>query len=117
MNLDKNVPLQENAPELQEEEVVVSEVPEIPEISAARERGTPQLFINTSYNNESIDSKLLPQNIATGLAISEEHKSPDVLSSSTNVENLNLEASDGKRYSTASSENVETCLLYTSRCV
>lgn len=108
VNLDKNVPLQENAPELQEEEVVVSEVPEIPEISAARERGTPQLFINTSYNNESIDSKLLPQNIATGLAISEEHKSPDVLSSSTNVENLNLEASDGKRYSTASSENVET---------
>ncbi|CAI4046799.1 hypothetical protein SUVZ_11G2990 [Saccharomyces uvarum] len=107
VNLDKNEPLQENSPKLKEE-VMVSEIPEIPEINPARERNIPRLFINTSYNSESIDSKLLPQDIATGLTTSEERKSPDVLSSSPNVENLNLDASNEKRYSTASSENVET---------
>ncbi|CAI1558959.1 hypothetical protein SEUBUCD646_0K03050 [Saccharomyces eubayanus] len=105
VNLDENLPLPENTSQPQEEEDVV---PRIPEINVTRGKTTPQLFISTSYNSGSIDSKLFSQDIATGFATSKEGKSPDVLPSSPSVENLDFDASNEKRYSTASSEKVET---------
>ncbi|EJS42847.1 pxl1p [Saccharomyces arboricola H-6] len=92
----------------QEEEQEKILVPLIPEINVTRKSVTPLLFIDTSYNSESIDSKLLPHDAIAGLDVSKEVKSPAVSSSSTNVEDLSLDGSNEKRFSAASSENVET---------